>query len=346
MASSTLLAKCSVLVLGILVSVGLQGCGGGGGTTTTTTKPTTTGTSTTTTATTYTTPSPDDREQATVNELNKNYMNYGQNAESTGPFGVTIRFLHPDVQSMTKWFFCGTPCYKGYADCRVSSAILNHQVMVKDRHIEKVLSMPIGVVFNQTTVENKLAKCSYAYDGGTDLRYNYGCGCGTSDQNCSSPQCAYASIDPKTGKPMTETSIDISRCHCKNVDDHGCYWKGPAFFPDGGANEFPQMMEQRVKAQQAGTQKLDWDEVIIDGKVLTKLLEQDASSAISGFVWVKTGDQSTDSQSFGYAKELFKIFNEMYAFRSAPIIALDMQQDVTQGGPFQVSSRADRPYFV
>jgi len=265
------------------------------------------------------------------------YTSFGQKDHgASGPFGVTIRFLHPDPDSMKKWFYCGTPCYKGFADCRVSTSILNHKVMVKNNFVENVLSLPIGVVFNQTMVETKLMKCSYDYDGGTDKRYNMGCGCGSNIQNCDSDQSAYKSIDPQTHQPMTSDSAEIKRCHCKGNDDQGCYWKGPAFFPTDGVNELSKMMEQRLQKQKKGYQDLDWTELIIDGKVLGTMLKQDASSAISAIVYVSNGKPDEAQKNYGYAQQLVSIFKGMYNFPDAPIVELDLQQNVLEGpGPFK-----------
>lgn len=267
--------------------------------------------------------------------LNKNYMHYNPSV-GTGPYGVTIRFLKSNPDS---WgFFCGTPCHKGWADCRVSASILNQKVMVVNNRVEAALDDPIGMVFNQTAIETKLGKCYYSYDGGTDLRYNFGCGCGSASTNCSDPQCAYNMIDPKTGKKMTPNSTEISRCHCSSPNDaQNCgYFKGPAFFPDAGANELNDMLQQRIRLQAGGIQKLDWDEVIIDGRLLNDMLLNDPESAISAFVWIKTGG-STDASNKATAQKLSQSFNEKYKFQRTTVIALSTQQDVYQGGPFQLA---------
>merc|ERR1719329_1814441 len=92
---------------------------------------------------------------------------------------------------------------------------------------------------NTTKVFTKLAKCSFAWDGGTDGKVNGGCGCNPGQAPvCTNPNAPY--YDLCGGAPCTDKSAEVSKCECANMDkskwpvDWGhapdCFWKGPAFY--------------------------------------------------------------------------------------------------------------------
>merc|ERR1712098_1032409 len=92
-----------------------------------------------------------------------------------------------------------------------------------------------------------------------------------------------------------------------------------------------------LKKQEARPQQLDWDELIIDGKVLGTVLKEDASKAISAIVYVSNGKPDEAKKNYGYAQSLVQIFTGMYKFGEAPpIIELDLHQNILYGpGPFK-----------
>jgi hypothetical protein len=207
------------------------------------------------------------------------------------------------------------------------------------------LGTTLGVAFEQAMVESTLAKCYYPYDGGTDMRYNRGCGCGMDiqHQDCKDRQSAYKSIDPLTNKPMTAKSKDVKDCGCdggaragnptKHTDAQ-CYWTGPSFFPNA-TSQLAQMVDHRMKDQEGGGLKETtyWNEVVIDGLVMEAEMKKDPSKVVKAVVWLKTG--SGDLHTYQDAQQMSQWFGS-HGFSSDPaIIAFDTKQDVTKCGPFK-----------
>jgi hypothetical protein len=279
--------------------------------------------------------------------MNKNYMGYTPGT-TTENVGVTIRFIQEPHAIDGHWYYCGQGCFQGYCDCRVSASLLNHKVMIDVQNGTALplgtLGTDLGVVFDQTLVESTLGKCYYPYDGGTDRRYNQGCGCGMLAQfeDCKSPQSAYKSIDPATGKPMTAKSKDVHDCMCdggaragnptKHTDAQ-CYWTGPAFFPNA-TNQISQMLDHRMHDQQVGdvTETTYWNEVVIDGVVMEAEMKKDPSKVVKAVVWLKKGNG--DLHAYQAAQQMSQYFGSHGFSTAPPIIAFDTKQDVMKCGPF------------
>lgn len=291
-----------------------------------------------------------------VDILNALYLGYNH-SNTSSPLGVTVRFTQDK-----NLFYCGTPCYKGHADCRVSGSILNHEVQIHEAAaggavtVAGTMSIMTGFVFNQSMVEDEVGKCYYQFDGATDRRYNMGCGCGAPTSNCGSPQSAYQSIDPGTKKPMTAKSKDIADCHCltgararpapASTTEVQCFWKGPAFYPGSSADELRAMLDDRVR-NQVGVETVGpekrvkqeyWNEVVIDGELLQAKLDWDPSAAITAVVWLKSGNPLQEDIASKKAQQMSENIRDTYSMPKAlPVIALDVTQDIRQQGPFKIA---------
>lgn len=278
--------------------------------------------------------------------MNNLYTGYNPD-DDTSPLGVTIQ-MHEDFN-----FYCGEGCFNGNADCRVSASIYNHRVMVTQKSnsiaITTVNAAGSGMLFNQTAVETKLAKCSYQFDGATFNRLNQGCGCGAGgSMDCDDPMSAFNNVDPESNKPATGSSPHVTRCSCESplafkatkTTDEQCYWKGPAFYlPDGASDDGTRkMLAQRV-ANSEGEEQIGnivrvknefWNEVVIDGKVLLEELQRDAVRTIPAMVYQK-GSAAAKEQAVVLAKEMA---SQYHLAAPVPVIAFDKEKDVSTGGPF------------
>merc|ERR1712137_394890 len=94
-----------------------------------------------------------------VDELNRMYMGF-DDKNATSPNGITLRMLGPDMDTQ---FFCGTPCYSGYPDCRISSSLLNNKMMIMrgTNNVAVTMNRNAGLIYNQTSIEAILGKCIY-----------------------------------------------------------------------------------------------------------------------------------------------------------------------------------------
>lgn len=282
--------------------------------------------------------------------MNELYKGYSPDDDSSS-LGVTIQ-MHTDFA-----FFCGGGCFMGEADCRVSTAIYNHLVMIKPETnsiaMAAVNGAGSGIFFNQTAIESKLAKCSYQFDGATFNRLNRGCGCGSGGaQNCDDPLCAYFNQDPTDGGNATGTSSHVTRCSCEDprhypatkTTEEQCYWKGPSFYmPDGVSEDATRMMlKQRVENSE-GPDDRDpsiakneyWNEIVVDGVVLQEELGKDAVSIIPAMTYAKTSDAAATASAKEKAVKMAEDMALRYNLATpVPCIAVDTEKDVSTGGPF------------
>jgi len=211
-----------------------------------------------------------------VDELNQIYMGFDE-SDPNSPVGVTMRTIAPDMDAS---FWCGTPCYSGYADCRVSASMYNNKVLIKQDSFEVAVTMSrlAGIIYNQTSVEQTIGKCFYMYDATTWGRTNHGCGCATPG-GCDTPdgayqnqECQYEHPEARSGVKKgtchdnTEKSPDVDQCWCNSDDrrkattplpEHAkttsqqCFFRGPALYPPAGTftNEYHEAMRARIKNQ-------------------------------------------------------------------------------------------------
>lgn len=233
---------------------------------------------------------------------------------------------------------------------------MNHKMMITAKDTPRfVMDLPVFIIFQQEAAEEKLIKCAYQYDGAAFNRNNGGCGVGES-QDCDDPLSAYNDRCPDDkSKWADETCPSVVKQWCgQEPQATNCFWRGPAWFspvhpgasPDFSSlnrvNELRNMTLQRVASQSSSVSGFQpgstefWNEIAMDGRILTQLLEADATQVIAAFGYDKSNSiGKTFAQQFN--DELF----EQYKVR-VPLIAMDKTVFVGQGGvgPFQAESEA------
>merc|ERR1712187_20083 len=206
----------------------------------------------------------------------------------------------------------------------------------------------IGFVFDQNVVESELGKCSYAWDGATNNRYNGGCGMGAPGNDCSKNGNAFQNICPSTGKICTADDNEVKDNLCEpagpaaipgTVTDYQCMWEGPALnYPwTKGSSNLRDMVNARLEHQNgtdsAGRPKIEeHNEVVLDDRVLMPAIARDPAGVISAFVYVK---------DCGNGRVLATTMRDRFCqsrgipVDTIPVVGIDTGVDfTTTGGPF------------
>lgn len=289
-----------------------------------------------------------------VSFLNAQFHGYDA-SDPTSPLGVTIRG-QPRFEP-TGWFYCTTECFRGQPDCLVTASLLNSVNMYNNVTLTAAMPMgyKVGIVFQPKVIEERIMKCSWAYDGGTFNRLNGGCGCGWGPANCTDPMAtAFGNLCPTTGEPAIAGQCpQVDRCACDNVETtypEMCYWKGPAYYNNASSdappnmtvdnnapNQLRNMMEHRLRVQDNNNTILDnvtsmktyWNEITIDGKLMAELMKQSLSDVIAAIVY-----QKGDVQAQGWSVDFNVYLNDNFG-GFVPVVALDTSVQVTASeGPF------------
>lgn len=350
----------------------LQGCGGSGPdapstsaaipTTPTPTTPattltdstapsTTTTTIPTTTTTTTTLPrSPPLTGEEAAAYLNHNYKAFDAHDSSSSP-GVVMRTAD------TWGFFCQgfadyQGCYNGFARCITSASILNNQVMLLNGdQIMLGLRRTQGIMINTSMVEERLARCSYQFDGTSWGRYNRGCGSTAPNGPgmCDDKTSAWWDIDPATGKEVEVTSNKVLHDYCPTrMKAHSeptssgqppCFWKGPAFDSKNGfiKSETHKMMKQRLKNQEG--EIMQWDEVVLDAEIMLEELRRDPARVVPAMVYADSGDEALSGIAKRAAQHMAeKMQREFNMAAPVPVVGIDTQLHISAQplvpGPF------------
>jgi len=200
-----------------------------------------------------------------------------------------------------------------------------------------------GFVVNQTLIKKSLGKCAYTVDGGTDYRYNMGCGnstapgygghCDTasgSEAACADQNCAYRDLDPATNYATTVTgdSAVVADAMQPTCSDAGrCAWKGPSYFKETGYvdDQIFNMVQWRAVNTPGSSY---YNEVILDGELLLQELQYNAAAAITAIVYVDGGKDVATTMAAA-------LQNEWNMLAPVPLIKIDLEVVVTAGGnPF------------
>lgn len=347
-----------LFVVALLAATGLQGCGGGSsGKTTTTAGPAHTSTKTTTTLVHHPTTTetktttllrrPPMSVAEAVKYYNKLYFAYAFNSTTnstpkndTSPLGITISFA-ATRDSFSENLYCsmqmGTGCFKGQADCRMSAAIFNWKMISQDYKWASTMGRDTGYIFNETMVENLYGKCFWVYDGATGNNYNGGCGRGADGGiDCNNSHSAYHNICKSTGKTCTAKDEEVKIAGCKPWGEaerpvHGnanppadkpCFFPGPALnYPVmDQPNMLREMVNYRVQMELKTNDWVDWNEVVIDERILVPEIWKDPASAIPAFVMTKQGG----GISLDAAKKMQKEFSTYFKYPyDIPIIGIN-----------------------
>jgi len=334
----------ALLGLGAGAALTLQGCGGPGEITAVTT---TTTTSTTTTKMRKPQHGATLDAHAIADLMWKNYQGFNPN-DSTSPKGVYIRIT-------TEWkVYCHRGCFQGDPDCRISGSILNHNMMLGDNYsVALDFGKPTGWYINQTAIDEKLGKCSFAWDGGSMGKYNFGCGCnGPSgkDSDCQNEKSPYRDLDPDTGykSRLTDRSPLLKDCACVNKPEsqwpttqiHGaeCFWKGPAWYKENGLvlDDTFSMLKWRDDHEKGQSGQFPdlraLNEVIIDGEELLEALDVDAAATVLAMVY-KTDEPGARDIANAMSMQMAA---EYRLASPVPLIGIDMKVDTRFKSPFVV----------
>lgn len=355
------------------VSFVLQGCGGGGTTTKAPAPPSTspapppgpTTTTTTTTSTTFTQRTPGWSAQEAVQQLNEMYMGFDA-SDDASPLGVTISFAG-NTSSFQSNLFChgyaDTDCFRGNADCRMSAAVLNQYVGTQPQgsgsQVVPLMGRSIGYVFNQTMAETYFGKCTFLFDGAASLNVNVGCG-GTANggADCSDPHSAFYDMCTDDGTSFHhcvagDSQVESKKCKGdsygtmnppQHQSDPVCYYEMPALivpyddpksFHASQTNHLRDAMKERV---QTGVTQ-DWNEIIIDNRLLIPQINVDPTHTIVAFVYYSGGSTPTATAQ-QMATAMRDGFQQQYRVNGVgdiPVIEMDAHNDFTQsGGPFKL----------
>lgn len=302
------------------------------------------------------------------------YMAFDESNDSTA-LGVTISYVG-QTGSFDDNFFCegytDTTCYQGQADCRLSAAILNHKVMVRQTNtdgvigtvVQPLMSRAIGYVFNQTLVENYFGKCTYLYDGAAQLKLNQGCGAvAPLPADCDNEHSAFHNMCTSDGGATyhhciaTDPEVVSQKCAPygevtppTHPGDVTCFYEMPALivphedpksFSPSGTNHLRDALKQRVEGDLVTNQAMEWNEVIIDNRLFLPQLNYDPTHTITAFFYV-IGSSMSDEAAQHLATSMRDQFQETYGVKGVgdiPVVELDARNDfATSGGPFKLPS--------
>jgi len=236
----------------------------------------------------------------------------------------------------------------------MSATLYNHKVVLKadqPNRPQMGIARQVGYVFNQTRVDTDFGKCAYVFDGASFSRYNGGCGVGNGNNNCSSKQTAFDNICPSSGKTCTADDDEIKRVMCQPYGtmpvptkgtDGQCFFGMPAVNYPGKAraNHLRDMLKARLQHQEGGDDKgpliSQWNELVLDERVLIPAIRFDPARAISAFIYVKSLEGSR-----AVAEAMRDKFSEYYSVGKIPVLGVDDTVDfTTTGGPFVVEEAA------
>jgi hypothetical protein len=240
----------------------------------------------------------------------------------------------------------------------------------EDSKLVMTMGRSVGIVYNQTSIESRMGKCSYMYDGATFGRVNHGCGCAAKHKDCGTPDSPYNNQDCdivdggyKNCKNNTNKSPDVETCWCysqsldpstpKPADatttDQQCFFSGPALYPPAGMldNELHKMVKERLYNQaNPPTEELPgtngtirrkaeyWNEVVVEGEELRNLLEANPRHAYAAFVYIKGSGPAAQTQALQLQQDTF----QAYGGELVPVLEIDTAVDVRCTAPFLEAS--------
>jgi hypothetical protein len=351
-------SKYVCLALVAPMTIVLHGCGGGGGGTTTSSPTPSPSPSTTTTPPPppVVGPTPWSQEDA-VDILNWLYMDFDEN-DDTSQMGVTIS-MAGQLTSFNDNLFCsplmGTQCFEGQADCRMSASLFNHKVLVSGNQLAPTMSRPVGYVFNQNLTEQYWGKCAYIWDGADSRSLNNGCGMGAQGQQCGDHRSAFynqCNTDPTEPHNCTRNDFEVSSrlCKCEApicAENYGaveppedkfgatCFYEMPAlvYGDSTTTNHLRDSLKQRVHNQGNDTAMTqEWNEVVIDDRLLIPKIRDHPADAIWAFVCVITDDHK---DACDVAVAMRDEFTTAYNVSGTiPVVQLKGNDFSATGGPF------------
>jgi hypothetical protein len=285
--------------------------------------------------------------------MNQEYTSFDKD-DSDGSFGVYIR-----ITGSTK-VYCNEGCYSGYADCRVSGSVYNPTQIVNQDSGAIEWSYTgtgtdgdfLGIYVNQTLIKQSLGKCAYIGDGGTDNKYNMGCGkkAPCSSNSCEDNTCAFAGMDPDTNfqSPITADSDVVANSFMGSptCNDPGtCSYRGPAFWKETGF--IPDETFQAWKWRAEYDQSAHWNEYVLDGEELKKALAHNAAGTFPAILYASNYPDGVDAIK-AKAQDMAQAFADEWNMAApVPVIKIDLSVNVKTGGhPFVFEDTASEELVV
>lgn len=312
--------------------------------------------------------------------LNEMYMGFNASNDSS-PLGVTVSFAG-DTSEFGKNLFChgyvNTSCFNGNNDCRMSTAMINHLVMTQQqdsgRKVAPLMNRAVGYIFNQSLTENYFGKCAYLYDGADSLNVNLGCGASAPiPADCDNKQSAFYNqcssdggnsyhtcirSDPEIEGMLCKSAADVSPPYGtidppQHKNDRTCIYEMPALIvddpstwtaPENPTNHLRDAMKQRVQGDEITNQQQEWNEIVVDERLLIPRIEYDPTHTILAFVYV-TGASMGSEDAQRHATGMRDAFQQTYhvtgnGVADIPVLELNAIEDFTQtGGPFKLPSQ-------
>lgn len=250
----------------------------------------------------------------------------------------------------------------------MSASLFNHKVIVNSNRLAPTMDREVGYVFDQALTENFWGKCAYIWDGANFNSLNSGCGGGaTGNADCGNRDCCadhnsafYNQCGNTEKHDCTRDDIEVSSRLCKGesygvVDPPAqptgatCFYEMPALIygDSSTTNHLRDSVKQRVALQGNTTWMTgQWNEVVIDGRLLIQKIQSDPAGAIRAFVCVPSDRHPL---ACDMAKAMRDEFLTAYGVTgSIPVLRLDTTADFTKtGGPFslpdsQIIAREER----
>lgn len=251
--------------------------------------------------------------------------------------------------------YCHESCHSGWADCRVSGSVYNpSQIVDKDTGAiswyfvgTQTHGDYLGFWVNQTLIKQKLGKCAYTFDGGTDNKYNMGCGqhAPCSSNSCDDNTCAYAGLDPATDFTTYingDSDVVSGAVSPACVDPGTCAYKGPSFYKEAGyvADETFKAWKWRAEVG-AGSPQL-MNELVLDGELMQRELQYNPAAVIPAILYASTFPGGA-AEGKAAAQDMAQQFaTEWNMATPVPVIKIDLSVDVTAGGnPFVFETAAE-----
>jgi hypothetical protein len=269
--------------------------------------------------------------QDVADYFNKLYYSFDAD-NPTSSSGLTMN-LPSDQKSFFGNIFCAsynnphgrTSCSGGRCDCRFSAAMYNNKMLITEGYtIMDSIGRKVGILFNQSLVENKYARCSFLWDGATNNKYNVGCGLGAPGNSCADKKTAFFNICPSTGKVCTKDDPESVGGLCDKFGGQHpfppahsigfqCALPGPAINYHGQddwqpetENNIREMVTQRLKYQDGikgedteGGKKIlkskQWTEIVMDTRLLMPDIWKDPAVVVPGIAYWADDKPALDS---------------------------------------------------
>lgn len=278
--------------------------------------------------------------------MNQEFKGFDAN-DPSGSIGTFIR-----ITGETK-VYCHDGCHSGWADCRVSGSVYNPTQIVNETSGAIEWSFVgtgtsgdyLGYWVNQTLIKQVLGKCAYTFDGGTDNKYNMGCGkrAACNSNSCDDKECAYASRDPATEYTTyvngeSDAVKDGVMPDC-GTDPGQCGYRGPSFYKETGLVEDEMFGAFKWRADNSAGTMARWNELVIDGELMKQYLAYNPAGTILAIVYTSTFPGDGRAAAMAMAQTFA---TEWSMAAPVPVIKIDLSVDVRSGGsPFMFENASE-----